>query len=172
MDAVLNKILTPAFADEILEELKTLFSDSETITQDLKRKRYELNETKRAINNLLELAETFGAKSAGEKLKQRETQKTILEAEIKSLVQRKNSEIEITPEALAVVVNTWRASIIQASESGDVLALRSMLARFITKIELDYHRAKIWYTFPIENNPIVEASSGGARINRLMAVLF
>jgi hypothetical protein len=45
-----------------------------------------------------------------------------------------------------------------------------MLARFITKIELDYHRAKIWYTFPIENNPIVDVSSGGTLLNRRMAV--
>jgi hypothetical protein len=38
-----------------------------------------------------------------------------------------------------------------ASQAGDIRVLRSLLfPRFITKIELGYDRARIWYSFPLE----------------------
>ena len=163
LDTVLMRILTPSFAEEILEKLEMRFSNTDTLQEEIKRKRYELTEKKRAINNLLDLAENFGARSAQERLKQREIERAVLETEIKSLeAQKKNSEITVTPEALALVVETWRNDVLEAKKNENVAALRSLLAHFISRIEIDYHQAEIWYTFPKGGiTPIVKGLPGG-----------
>ena len=166
LDTVLSQILTPAYAEDLLDELQKQLSDTDTLIDDIKHKRYELNETKRAINNLLDLAETFGSGSAKDRLKQRETQRAVLETEIKNLeTHKESSEIEITPEALAVVIATWRNDLLQAKQNNNVGALRALLARFINRIEIGDHHVCIWYTYPLEANcPIVKVPPRGASI--------
>ena len=45
----------------------------------------------------------------------------------------------------------WRGQIEAASQSGDVRVLRNLLfPRFITKVELGYDKARIWYSFPLD----------------------
>jgi len=163
MEIVFTRILTPTFAEETLEELKAQFSNTDILRSEIKRERYELNEKKRAIKNLLDLAETFGARSAEERLNQREIERAVLETEIKTLeTQINNLNVAITPQALALVLETWRNDAIEAKKSENVIALRSLLARFISRIKIDYHKAEIWHTFPIsEFAPIVNAPRGG-----------
>ena len=158
-----TRILTVDYAEELLNELKTQFSNSAVIIDEIKHKHYELRETKRAINNLLDLAENFGSGSAKDRLKERETQKALLEREIKNLETRKDeSEIEISPEVLTIVITTWRNDLLEAKQNHNVAMLRALLARFVSRIEIDYHRVRIWYTYPIDkNNPLVNAPLRG-----------
>ncbi len=158
LDAVLSRVLTPAFVDDLLEEIRLSFSDTEKLTEEIKRKRTTLHETRRAIQNLLELAENFGSRSAADKLKQRETEEALLAAEIKSLEERKStSDIEITPEALGIALDAWREELKKAQETNDVSSMRSFLARFVQRIDLGYHEAVIWYNYPvISKTPIVK----------------
>jgi len=157
-DAILSRILTPGYVEELLDAMKAELSDTATLADEIKRKKQTMYEISRAINNLLDLAETFGAGAARDRLKERETSKAVLETEIKMLEARKqDAEIVITPDALAVVLDAWRAELIETKERGDVGALRSFIARFVTKIELGYNVAKIWYNYPMGIHPIVSA---------------
>ena len=59
--------------------------------------------------------------------------------------------MDVSPEALTVALGVWRGQIEAASQSGDVRVLRNLLfPRFITKVELGYDKARIWYSFPLD----------------------
>jgi hypothetical protein len=56
---------------------------------------------------------------------------------------------EILPDALAAALQSWICQIYESKESGDIRALKSLLLKFISKIDLGYNNARIWYTYPI-----------------------
>ena len=61
--------------------------------------------------------------------------------------------MEISPEALEVVLSVWRGKIEAVSQAGDIRVLRNLLfPRFLTKVELGYDRARLWYAFPVEGH--------------------
>jgi len=164
LDMVLNRILTPDYFDALLAEIKNQMTDTASLEAEITEKRRDLRAVERGIGNLLDLAESFGTGAALDRLKQREAERSQLTAEIKTIEARRDfQQVEITPEALALVLDTWRAQIIAAHESGDVAAVRSLLSRFVEKIELDYTTAKVWYTYPIDslNRPNNESLLGG-----------
>ena len=96
-------------------------------------------------------------------MKERETELAILKAEIKSLETRQvNANIEISPEALHITLDAWRCTLTEFKAACDTGALRSFLARFISKVELGYNQARIHYTFPLDAiDPKVLYSSRG-----------
>jgi len=159
LDAVLTRILTPDFIQALLAETRAQLADTSAIERDIERLEKQVKETQKAIQNLLDLAETYGAQAAGERLKAREAELAFHQAEIWDLQSKKAaSQLEISPEALKVVLDVWRGKIQAASQAGDVRVLRNLLfPRFITKVELGYDRAKVWYAFPIEGYKGVEA---------------
>jgi len=157
LDAVLNRVLTMDYFYSLLEETKKQLSDTETLQAQIEEKRADLRTVERAIQNLLELAESFGAGSAVERLKRREAERSKIAAEIKNIEARRDAAmVEISPEALALVLNLWRAQIQKANESGNVGTVRSLLSRFVEKVELSYTTAKIWYTYP--TNSLIQSN--------------
>lgn len=142
-------------------------SDVETLQAQIEQKRAERRAVERAIQNLLDLAESFGAGASLERLKQREAERSQLSAEIKDIEARRDAaSIEITPEALALVLDAWRTQIVQADAFGDVAAVRSLIARFVSKVELSYTTVKIWYTYPADSliQPTGNALLGGTSL--------
>jgi DNA invertase Pin-like site-specific DNA recombinase len=167
LDTVLNQILTPDYFEALLTEIKKQMIDTASLEAEIKDKSVELRAVERAVQNLLDLAESFGPESALARLKQREAESRRLAAEIKGLETRREAlAIEITPAALALVLDTWRAEIIEINESGDIAVLRNLLARFVEKIDLDYTTVKIWYTYPIDSltRPHSDSPLGGTTI--------
>jgi hypothetical protein len=176
LDLVLSRILTPSYAQELLTEIQAQFSRTADLDAQLKESRHALHAGKRAISNLLELAETFGSQAAQARLKERELEQAVRETEIRNLEARmQGSSIEITPEALQVVLVAWRRDLMDAKQNNTVGALRSMLARFGDRIDLGDHKIRIWYSWPVDwNHPMVAGSPRGAYAvvwNRLPAVL-
>ncbi|HBX68567.1 MAG TPA: hypothetical protein DEH25_04085 [Chloroflexi bacterium] len=109
IDLVLNRILTLEFFAALLEETRARFADTSKIELQLTTFEKSLALANREISNLLELAATFGAQSAGAKIVELETEQTRLKAEIKNLeTQKKAAQIEISPEALALTLSVWR----------------------------------------------------------------
>lgn len=152
LDIVLNRILTFDYFEALLTEVKKQMNDAASIEAEIKEKRADLRAVERAIQNLLELAESFGAETVLSRLKQKEAERVELAAQISDLEARRElMQVEITPEALALALDAWRAQIVHVKESGDVAALRSLLAHFVEKVELSYTTAKIWYTYPIDS---------------------
>jgi site-specific DNA recombinase len=163
LDTVLNRILTLDYFNALLAEIENQMADTTSVEAEMKDKRTDLRVIERALHNLLELAEVFGSETVLERIKCKEGERLQLAAEIKSFEARREMlKVEISLEALALVLNTWRVQIIETNETGNVAALRSLLARFVEKIELDYTTAKIWYTYPIDslNRPRVTAPPG------------
>jgi site-specific DNA recombinase len=163
LEAVASRVMTPAFLEELFEETRLLLTDTGALHDEIKHKRAALNEIKRAINNLLDLAESFGAGAARDRLKEREKDRAIMEAEIKSLENRlNNSSVEISPEALQITLAAWAGELTGLQAGGDSGALRAFLARFVRKIELGYNKAIIHYTFPLDAiSPKVTGSARG-----------
>lgn len=152
LDTVLNRILTPDFIQNLLAETKAQLADTSAIERDIERLEKQVKETQKAIQNLLDLAETYGAQAAGARLHAREAELAVYQAEIRELQSKKAAaQVEISPEALSLALAVWRGQIETASQSGDIRVLRSLLfPRFITKIELGYDRARLWYSFPLD----------------------
>jgi hypothetical protein len=93
------------------------------------------------------------------RLNQRQAERARTQSEIKILEARRNAgKIEITPEAFAILIETWRGQFNEVEKANDPNALRSLLARFVVKIELGYRQARIWYTYPIDLNNTQEQS--------------
>ena len=152
LDTVLNRILTPDFVQALLAETRAQLTDTTAIERDIERLEKLIKDTQKAIQNLLDLAETFGVQAAGARLQAREAELAGYQAEIQELRSKKaTAQVEISPEALAVVLAVWRGKIETASQAGDIRVLRSLLfPRFITKVELGYDRARMWYSFPLD----------------------
>jgi len=152
LEAVLHQVLTPDYFNALLQEVQNQMSDVASLEAEIEEKRNDLRSVERAISNLLELAEAFGVGAALERLKQREAERSQLVIEIQTLEARRDLQrVEVTPEALALALDIWRKRILNAQESGDVAALRNLLAHFVDKIEMDYTSVKIWYTYPLKS---------------------
>jgi hypothetical protein len=63
-----------------------------------------------------------------------------LEAQIAS------AQVEISPEALTLALNTWCNQMDEASSTRE---LKNLITRFVSKIELSYNMARIWYKYPL-----------------------
>jgi hypothetical protein len=64
-------------------------------------------------------------------------------------IQREAAKVEITPEAMTLVLEAWRKRITEARESGDIKQIKAWLTRFVWKIELGYNLARIYFTYPM-----------------------
>lgn len=64
LDAVLMRIMTLDFLEELITETQLQLSNTESLSEEIKRKKNSLRDIKKAINNLLDLAESFGSGAA------------------------------------------------------------------------------------------------------------
>jgi DNA invertase Pin-like site-specific DNA recombinase len=167
LQAVLNRILTPDYFNELVDETNKLLENTDSIDKSIIQKQKDLRNIEISINNLLDLAESFGSGAAKERLRQRESERGIFISEIKQLESKRiASQLVITPEAIQLVINSWQSEINKAQISGDVHLLKDAISKFVEKIELGYKSANIWYSYPIENNiPFISSSLGGTSPN-------
>ena len=166
LNTVLNRILTRTYFEELLAELRSRMEDSEGLEAEISEKQTALREIDQGIQNLLDLAEAFGAGAALERLKQREVERVGLVAELNQLEAKKEiSKVEIAPEALSLAIDTWRGQVLEKVEAGDIPAMKDVLRRFVSKIELGYKQARIEYTYPLDTTtPFTVYSGGGTKI--------
>lgn len=152
-DTILSRIITPAYFEELIAETRLSLSDVTSIDRAIAKKRKEMKSANQAMHNLLDLIETFGQGGAAQdRYNQREAEVKRLKYELQELESKRQSlDFEITPDALALAINEWRAELTEAHTAGNVATLRALLSRFIARIELDYTTAQIFYTFPIDS---------------------
>jgi DNA invertase Pin-like site-specific DNA recombinase len=152
LDTVLYRVLTPSYFDALLTETKKQYIDIETIDAQLTQKRNNLSHVERAISNLLELVESFGVnESASKRLKEKEIERMNLKQEITDIEsQRETLNLEVTPEALALVLDHWRNQIIQANQNNDIASVKVLLSYFVERVEINPVNVTIKYKYPIE----------------------
>lgn len=151
LDAILNRILSPAFVEELLEEIQNQFADTDRIDREIGDTNNLLIMTTRSITRLVQLAENAGdLVEITARLKELKGQEAEYTAKIKTLKAERGAAMpQITPEALALVFSTWRDQITNAHASGDLLTAKKLLTYFVQKIDLAYDAAIIHYTYPI-----------------------
>lgn len=151
IDTVLTRILTPDFVNELLEELRAQVSDTAQIDRLEAEARQDLAVCEKAIGRLLTTIEETDSPAAKARLKEREAEKAQMETKITSFQAKKDAaKFTVSPEALKLVLAVWAGEIEEAHRENDIRNLQSLLRRFVTKVELGYNQAKIWYTYPIE----------------------
>jgi DNA invertase Pin-like site-specific DNA recombinase len=151
LKAVSEQVLTEDYMTALLADLRAQLSDTSALDREEARLTKDLAECERSIANLLDLARTFGARSAGPELIKQEAEQVRLRAELQHLqVKRAAAQVEVTPEALAAVLAAWRGEFAEAKDARDPRALRNFIRRFVAKIELGYNRARVHYTYPLD----------------------
>jgi hypothetical protein len=104
-----------------------------------------------AIQRTLNTIEKTGSPDAEERLKHRETEKLQTKVELERLrLQLSTAKMEISPEAMSIILETWRTQFDWLRESGNVREIKSWLLQFVSRIDLGYNRARIFYTYPID----------------------
>lgn len=148
INAVLNEVLTPERAAEILAHVQKIYSDNGEMDRQEDTARAALTSCEKSIARLLDTIETTESATAKERLKDRENEKARLQFELSIITaQRKAAQLEITPEVIADTLAIWRGEIEAARDENDIRGLQRFLKRFITRIELGYFIARLWYTF-------------------------
>lgn len=149
-DTLMNRILTADFVSSLLAEIQTLYANSPDLEAEATRLRRALGENKRAINNLLDAIEKYGAEAMIERLKDREVEQTHLHTTLTQVESKlKLAQIHVTPEAVEYVLQLWREELITAQQTKNIEMIKTLMMRFIAKVELGYDTARIWYTYPV-----------------------
>jgi site-specific DNA recombinase len=155
INAVLGRVFTHDYVTALLDEVRAKFSDTDALDRENERLLRQKTECERAITNLLDLAESFGARAAAERLRERETEKERVVSDLRQVeLKRKAARLEVTPDALGLALAAWSGELAEMTEMGDILAVKNYLKRFVAKVELGYNTARIWYTYPIDALPV------------------
>jgi hypothetical protein len=150
--SLMGQVLTGDFLSELLVETRKQITDTAPLDREIARVKKALVSNERAIRNLLDLTETYGASSAVERLSEREEDKTRLKLALhEAETKRENAQVELAPQALSIALNTWQERLDGAQGKGDLLEVKNFLTRFFSKIELGYHTVWVVYTYPAES---------------------
>lgn len=160
LKAVTDQVLTADYAAELLADVKALLSDTSALDREIESLDRQARDCARAIANLVELAESFGARAAGAKLVEREGEQLELAARLRQAnARRAAAQLDVTPAALAMALNVWRTQLAgdTGSEAEQVRARRATLSRFVSKLEMGYKQAHVWYTYPLGDFTQIQA---------------
>lgn len=150
LNSLLNRILTPTYFNTLLSAVQARVSDQSVNERKIKDLQASITKIDRAISNLLKIIEEQGSESAAIRLKERESEKAVLQTQLTSIkAEIASSQLEISPEALEQVFEDWRNQVVTSLKNEDILAVRVILKEFITRIEVDYDRVRISYRYPI-----------------------
>ena len=148
--SVLDQVLTQDYLTEVIEETKKQLDSTAEIERQIQAAKRKLEDLDIAIQRTLNAIEKTGSAAAQERLKQRESEKTQTQGEIERLsLQLATAVTIVTPEAMQIILAAWRAQFDQVQESGNVREIKAWLMQFVSRIELGYNRARIFYTYPM-----------------------
>jgi DNA invertase Pin-like site-specific DNA recombinase len=150
LDTLLNRILTPTYFNQLLERVQARLENDPDFDNRIALLRKSLADTERAIQNLLDMVENFGAQSAVDRLRQREAEKATLAGQLQNLESQLHARhLQLSPEALEEVFHVWREQMNDMLGRQDIQVARIMIEQFITKIELGYDDVRIRYRYPL-----------------------
>jgi hypothetical protein len=147
LQAVTRRVLTLDFVSALVVEMnERMVRGVPSVQGQLDETKQQLAEIDIAIGNLLDLAERFGAASAGPRIAEREAERVQLQARLRRLeLQQKAQEVSIPLEAIRSVLAQMRKTLIE----GDIRAKRTLLSKVIAEIKMEAEVAELSYTFPL-----------------------
>jgi DNA invertase Pin-like site-specific DNA recombinase len=162
LDTLLNRILTPAYFKKLLAQVQSRLENDTEMDSRIELLRKTQAENERAIQNLLDTVETYGAQAAVDRLRQREAEKATIAARLQELEsQMRARHIQLSPEALEEVFTAWRGQVADSLGRQDLHAARVLIERFIFRIELGYDQMRIWYRYPLGPGLTEQKGRGG-----------
>jgi len=143
LDAVITRVLANENA-VLLAQAQAQLNNHAATDAEIDRLEHELAACERAIQNLLDLAEAFGAGSAAARLVERESAKARLWAELTaSRARRQAQKMTLNPAAIQTIFEHWRTML---TNTTDVLTLRRVLTEIIDHVDITRERMVIWYS--------------------------
>lgn len=102
-----------------------------------------------AINNLLDLAERFGAPGAGPRLAEQEAELVLLQERLQQLaIQQEVHQATISLEMVRGMLTEMHGTLID----GSLVAKRALLSKVVHKVVMDATGAESLYKFPLEEH--------------------
>lgn len=148
--AVLSQVLSPDRLLQVIEETRKGLDSTPELERQIRAARRQLEKLEISIRRNLDTIERTGSHAAQDLLMQREAEKAQTQAELEQLtLQLATARTEITPAAMVIIMDAWRAQLERLEESGNVRAVKAWLMQFVSKIELGYNQARIFYTYPL-----------------------
>jgi chorismate mutase len=150
LDAVLSQIMSPSFVESLCREISSQMIDTKQLDHELGIANNPLVTAERSISRLLALAEESGEiKELAQRLNQLQEERDEYAARVKRLKAERAQEIpELTPEALSLWFSIVRGQIETATQSGDILTAKRLLAQIVGKIELGRDKSIIHLAIP------------------------
>jgi len=153
LDAVLLRILSPAFVGDLLNDIQGQLTDTRQLDREIKTAQSELGKISRKIASLIGLAEqgTGDVPELAKRLRELKVEEAAEIAHLKQLKAERTVEApKVTSETLTLIFDLWCRRIQDAIQSGDVLEAKRLITQFVKKIELNHKTAVIHYVFPFE----------------------
>jgi hypothetical protein len=140
-------VLTPEFVSALVAEVNArLVCETPSVQGQIDDTKRQIAEIEQAINNLLDLAERFGAASAGPRIAERKAERAQLQARVRRLeLQQEVRELMISPEAVHHTLTAMRRTL----KSGNLPAKRDLLSKVVARVVMGPTRAELSYTFPL-----------------------
>ena len=151
--------LTLDFVEAFVAEVNDILAeDAPTLRVEIEEKQRELADIDKAIEVLLDLAEKFGAASAGARLLERETERNELRAKLRYLeAQQEMRRLTIEPAAVQQVLTEMKETL----RSDKVRPRRALLCQLVAWVELGQEAGTIAYTFPLQESGISKLQPRG-----------
>jgi hypothetical protein len=140
------------FVEELVAEVNDILAqDAPTLQSEIEEKQRELADIDKAIGTLLDLAEKFGAESAGARLLEREGERNELRAELRYLeAQQEMRRLTIEPAAVQQVLTEMKETL----RSDKARPRRALLSQLVAWVELGQEAGTIACTFPLQETGI------------------
>ncbi len=147
LDTVIERVLTPDYVLDLVKEVNAhLALDGGDVDREISGVRRQLADIEKAIENLLDQVEQFGAQSAGDRLVTREVEREGLVGRLQKLERRRElRKLQIDPKMVKTILTGMRGTL----AGDDLQAKRVLLKRFIERVEVSKESAKLVYTCPI-----------------------
>lgn len=158
LEAVIHRVLTPEYAGELLEEVKSQLNHGRSFEDEIKQIEAAQRLNDRAIKNLFDTAEMYGPEKVKDRLSKRLAEQKELEIKLRSAKAKQGAaEVDLSPEAFALALVEWRKKLEFAREKEDIRRVKQILAHFVNKVELSYNadkvkKAVIQYTYRINGD--------------------
>ena len=149
IQAVMQRALTAEFVLALAAEANARLSrEAPSVQKQIDDTRQRLAAIERAIRNLLDLAEQFGATSAGPRIAEREAERAQLQARLRRLERQQEARaVAVSPEAVHSTLQAMRAAL----TGGDLAARHEVISKVVIGIKMGPTEAELSYTFPLHD---------------------
>lgn len=147
LETVMERVLAPDYLLALVEEVNaTLFRDNDGLHHAIRETERQIADVDRAIGNLLDLTERYGASSAADRLLEREAERKELMQQLTKFRQRLElNRFQVDPQVVESILTRMQGTLADKS----LRAKRRMLKKFVERVEVGEDDVRLFYSFPL-----------------------